>query len=475
MPDHNTLIPAVGYIRMSTDKQEDSPARQRKDIETLAQRQGYQITDWFEDHGMTGTESAKREDFQRLMKLAKSGKFKAVLLSEQSRMSREDVFDAIEHWRVFRDAGVSIVTAQRGSLDFNNLGGVITAIVDQHGAHEESVKIAHRVASGQRMKAKAGQRIGGIAIGYDREIYDEQGKMIRKVGYRERFRKPISWQSKLVPTDNKEIIKLIQWAYDAILNGLSLSAIAAEFNRRKIATTYGNNFSVSVVGDMLRNPVYAGILCVGRWPRGKFSTVATEGLIVVEDAHEAIVPRSTFEQVQEIINQRKSLITMRHPQSYLLSGFLFCANCGIKMYGAKLDSNEESQRVYRCNPNKHVRPYSPNCPHPSVDSDKLNNFVLSLIRKILIEPDHEALIRKAIIRLKHKHVTKVNQDEIRLAELNRKIKVATENMVLAETKEDMKVYKEMLDQWKFEVQQINDTNARQADELKPLPQALSAL
>ena len=34
----NGTKPAVGYIRMSTDKQEDSPARQRRDIESLARQ-----------------------------------------------------------------------------------------------------------------------------------------------------------------------------------------------------------------------------------------------------------------------------------------------------------------------------------------------------------------------------------------------------------------------------------------------------
>ena len=34
-------IPAVGYVRMSTDQQQDSPARQRSDIQKLAQRMGY--------------------------------------------------------------------------------------------------------------------------------------------------------------------------------------------------------------------------------------------------------------------------------------------------------------------------------------------------------------------------------------------------------------------------------------------------
>ena len=49
------LKPAVGYIRMSTDQQQDSPARQRRDIEALAKRLGYHIIDWYEDHGLTGT------------------------------------------------------------------------------------------------------------------------------------------------------------------------------------------------------------------------------------------------------------------------------------------------------------------------------------------------------------------------------------------------------------------------------------
>ncbi|MBM3203742.1 recombinase family protein, partial [Candidatus Woesearchaeota archaeon] len=95
--------PAVGYIRMSSDQQQDSPARQRRDVQALADRMGYEIIKWYEDHGLTGTESSKRKDFQKLLADAKAGSFCAVLLSEQSRMSREDIFDCMQHWRLFRD------------------------------------------------------------------------------------------------------------------------------------------------------------------------------------------------------------------------------------------------------------------------------------------------------------------------------------------------------------------------------------
>jgi len=39
----------------------------------------------------------------------------AVLVSEQLRISREDIFDAIQHWRLFSATGVSIITCQRVS------------------------------------------------------------------------------------------------------------------------------------------------------------------------------------------------------------------------------------------------------------------------------------------------------------------------------------------------------------------------
>ena len=49
-PANGARIAAVGYIRMSTDRQEHSPERQRKEIQQLADREGYRIIKWYEDH-----------------------------------------------------------------------------------------------------------------------------------------------------------------------------------------------------------------------------------------------------------------------------------------------------------------------------------------------------------------------------------------------------------------------------------------
>ena len=93
---------AVGYIRMSTGRQDDSPARQRVEILKLAARDGFQIVGWYEDHGLTGTESANRPEFQRLLRDAQREQFSAVLMYEISRFSREEIFDVMLHWRLLR-------------------------------------------------------------------------------------------------------------------------------------------------------------------------------------------------------------------------------------------------------------------------------------------------------------------------------------------------------------------------------------
>jgi hypothetical protein len=40
-----------------------------------------------------------------------------------------------------------------------------------------------------------------VVFGYDREIYDETGRLVKRVCYYERFKMPPTWKSKLVPTE----------------------------------------------------------------------------------------------------------------------------------------------------------------------------------------------------------------------------------------------------------------------------------
>lgn len=468
--------PAVGYIRMSTDKQEDSPARQRKDIETLAERQGYRIRSWYEDHGVTGTESLNRPEFQRLLANAKNGKFEAVLVSEQSRMSREDIFDAMLHWKLLRDAGVRIVTSQRGELDFNNLGGVITAIVDQYGAREESVKLAHRVASGLRLKARQGLRIGGTVLGYDRELRDESGKVVKRVHFREKFRKPISWTSKLVLSDDKEAVKAVRWAFNSIHKGESVCGVMRGLNERGLRTTCGNPFIYSSTKSLLRNPTYAGVLRAGYYSRAKFCPLTDDGPIIVENAHDQIVSRAVFDEVQSILDAKPGLTSK--PNRYMLSGIVNCHHCGNRMYGQRRKQrrkpDSEFGYTYECNTAPGNKRYDRLCPHPSVNAGRLEDFVLATIRERLLTGNIEKRIREAIVRAKRQDAKRATKDERKLADLRKKIERATENLALASA-EDFAAIARLLAGWRDEEAELAGKIEGRVDELEPLPEALRVL
>lgn len=81
---------------------------------------------------------------------AEAGTFAALLVSEPWHMSPEDVCDVTMHSKLLRDAGVAVVTCQRGELKFDNLGSFLTAVVDRCRPGAESTLLADRVVSGER-------------------------------------------------------------------------------------------------------------------------------------------------------------------------------------------------------------------------------------------------------------------------------------------------------------------------------------
>ena len=60
--NNNGHVPAVAYIRMSSDRQEASPQQQRDAITAYAEQNGYRIDEWYVDEGVSGSRS-DREGF----------------------------------------------------------------------------------------------------------------------------------------------------------------------------------------------------------------------------------------------------------------------------------------------------------------------------------------------------------------------------------------------------------------------------
>src|SRR5690242_5665261 len=94
-----STIPAVAYVRMSSDRQDASPKQQREAIEQLAVGK-YRIIRWYQDDGISGAE-AMREGFQNLITDATDrGDFRAILCWDQDRLSRFDPIEANYYWHI---------------------------------------------------------------------------------------------------------------------------------------------------------------------------------------------------------------------------------------------------------------------------------------------------------------------------------------------------------------------------------------
>jgi DNA invertase Pin-like site-specific DNA recombinase len=442
------LIPAVGYIRMSTDDQKDSPERQRGEIVALAQREGYQIIRWYEDHGLTGTESKNRPGFLKLMADLPKREFKTVLMYEQSRFSREDVFDAMAHWKVLKDAGVTLVTVQRGEMRFDDLAGLITALVGQHEARGESERIAKRSVSGKKVKAAKGQHMACIPFGFDREVYDETGQLVKRVAYYERFKRPKAWTSKLVPSSDPKIIDAVRYIFDAVQNGTPLNAIATELNKRGIVTSRQGAFVPSTVRRILQNPVYVGLLRYGHIQTGKFAK--TGDLITVPNAHGAIIGSMQFERVKAILaTSYKSRGNVAEAGAYSLSRLIFCGHCGRGMVGKKCNSS----RRYQC---QIRRPGIEECSeYPSILADSVEGLVLRLVAKyILCEENRELFVDALQARLLTDAEPSLEQGQ--LTELRLKIERAEGNLAIAESPEDFRTVSNLLKGMRSEERKLLD-------------------
>ena len=205
------LTPAVSYVRMSTDKQEDSPEQQRDEIRALAAREGFKVVREYFDEGISGTESDKRHEFKRLIKDAQDrGDFQVILCRDQDRFSRFDPLEANHYWFLLRQVGVRIVTARQGELNFDELAGWLTASITQHGKAQYIRDISANVLGARLRNAQQGKWTHNRApYGYERT---EDGRLVLA---------------------DAERVKTVRWIFKTYVDrDISLRDMAAELNNR---------------------------------------------------------------------------------------------------------------------------------------------------------------------------------------------------------------------------------------------------
>ena len=97
------------------------------------------------------------------------------------------------------------------------------------------------------------------------------------------------------------------------------------------------SWSGSVIGKMLRNPVYKGdhVVCKCHQKAIRSNTVnfiPRDQWEIIENCHEAIVSREQWDRVQKLIDRRPTIMQGNSCPFYnLFHGLVYCATCGKSM------------------------------------------------------------------------------------------------------------------------------------------------
>lgn len=345
------------YVRVSTDIQVDgySIDEQLERLEKYCDAHSWTIYNKYIDPGYSGS-NIDRPAMLRLIKDAREKKIDVVLVYKLDRLSRsqKDTLYLIEE--EFLPNGVDFISMSENFDTSTPFGRAMIGILSVF-AQLEREQIKERLAMGHIGRAKAGYWHGGsnVPIGYD--FID----------------------GKLVINEYEALqIRLI---YKMFLDGETIHGITRYMNEH-YTNKYSSYKDSSQTGVILRNRLYIGKI--------KYKGQEYDG------AHEPIIDEETFNRVQERYREISSKWNDQYRSPFkgkhLLSGLVFCGNCGARyfVWSSKSRKSGERYAYYKCysrDGNSQMKKMD-GCRNPNYRVEKLDQVILDEIKKLKLDPGY---------------------------------------------------------------------------------------
>jgi site-specific DNA recombinase len=411
---------AAIYVRVSTRRQEASPAEQRAACIGLIAKRGWELVGEYSDIGITGTRGGERRPgFKRLVEDAVAGAFAGIVMYDRSRLSRQDAYEYAAAVMPLRNAGVHLESVTDGVERWDSMGGRVVGLVSQEAKHEFAVNVARDSTRTIINKAVELRGIPGFARPYGyRRVTTAEGR--RRISTLE-----------IVP-DEAAVVRRIFDAYASPAG--SITSVVMMLNADGIPTTRNGRWCHSTVFKLLRNPVVVGDIIWGRQSRGQHFTRGVDGPvsrsmarrddrgrtiastnavppIVHRDVVPAIIPREQFDAVQRLLSERGSRKTSP-PKIRPLSGLVRCGSCGGNM---RFDGNH-----VRCN---HDRAgHYERCSWRSFKAGPLTDTVFGWLRDAIDNPRYKKRLRDEVRRQAAAMVAASGDTSGRRREIDRRLR-----------------------------------------------------
>jgi len=351
---------AALYIRVSTLEQAQegySIGAQKDRLTAFCKAHDWAIADFYIDGGYSGS-NLDRPGIQKL--IGEVASFDVVLVMKLDRLSRsqKDTLYLIEE--VFLPNNVDFVSMNESFDTSTPFGRAMIGILSVF-AQLERETIKERTFMGRLERAKEGLFHGGAnyPIGYD---YGEDGHLV------------------VNEYEAVQVRKIYEW----YLEGTAPDKIAERLRSEGYTNRYGSWSEASGsfrIRHILQSDLYLGTLRFGS--------------VVVENAHEAIIDRESFDKAAALRKKRREVYgDSPYHAKYMLVGMIWCGQCGAR-YAVK--HNYKDYKYYVCysrarTVKRMIR--ADHCENKNWRLDELDSVVERRVSRLLFEPGYYEMLKK---------------------------------------------------------------------------------
>lgn len=397
--DFNTGI----YIRLSQEDKDkkyesdsESVINQRELLTNYVKNNSFNLVGEYVDDGYSGTDF-ERPGFQKLIEDIKNKKINCVIVKDLSRLGRDHVMTGYYMESYFPENNIRFISILESYDSFKNQASndsstFIIACNDYY-SKQNSIKIRNVLNE----KRKNGKFVGSLpCFGYMRDPEDK---------------------GHLIP--NPETAPIVKQIFEWRKNGIGPSRIATMLNEKGYPTPSGykktnystrlinrDKWNISSIKKILSNRIYTGDMIQHTQTKVNYKskkkiTLDQSMWMIVENTHEPLVDKDTFEYIYKLIKQNtKDIQPKNRREKRLLEGKLFCKECGNRLSVLYRKNHD----YWTVNCNRYARdPIREQCsshffPYNYLEDQIMEKFTKDVSRQ-LEELDFEELNKKVQIEV----------------------------------------------------------------------------
>lgn len=364
----------AAYARVSTDSDEQLNSYEAQvDFYTQHIKGNFQweFVEVYTDEGITGTNTKKRNGFNRMVADALDGKIDLIITKSVSRFARNTV-DTLVTIRSLKEKGVEVYFEEQNIYTLDSKGELLITIMASI-AQEESRSISENVKWGKRKSMADGK----ISLAYKHFLGYEKGE-----------------DGKLKIVESEAVI--IRRIYTMFLEGKTIRTIANMLTGEEIPTPKGKKtWSVSTIVSILSNEKYKGDALLQKTYIADYlkKTVKKNAgempQYYIEGSHPAIIDPKTWDLVQSELKTRR-LGRHKRSNSSPFAAKIICGECG-GFYGSKVWHSADQYRthIWQCNRKYKDKTF---CSTPHIREDVFKQDFIEAFNQIL--GDKEPYIRR---------------------------------------------------------------------------------